>query len=198
MPGPEPTRSSALDGHYRPGMFGTSGGAPGVTLQERRPSTLAQLFVHGGAGKVARTFPALEDCALPGPGRASRQRDNTVLWTGPDQWVLVSGGSLVLPTSGDGSSDVTVTDLSHARTAIRVSGPHAVDVLLKGCPLDLERFSVDDCAGSLLGHVNVLLHRESDACFDVYVFRSFGLALWEWILDASMEFGVEVSPSLPG
>jgi len=75
---------------------------------------------------------------------------------------------------------------------VRITGPRACDVLLQGCPLDLELFAENDCAASLLGHLNVQLHGLGDGGFAVYGFRSFGVALWEWLVDASMEYGLEV------
>lgn len=198
VPGAEPVWRSALDGHLEAGVFGAMrADRPGVMLQERQPSALVQISAPQGMQDLSQISPSLEPCPFPGPGRAARGKDVTVMWTGPEQWLAVFARPLTWPIPGNSdpaaaAPDVSITDLGHARTIIRISGPNAVDVLLKGCPLDLEQYAVDDCAGSLLGHVNVQLHRESEDGFDVFVFRSFGLATWNWLGDASMEFGVEV------
>ena len=90
-------------------------------------------------------------------------------------------------------TQATITDLSHARTVVRVEGERAVDVLCKGCPADIEGMSTDDCMATLMGTISTLVHcREARFAFDLYVFRSFGLAFWEWITDAALEFGYKV------
>ena len=51
-----------------------------------------------------------------------------------------------------------------------------------------------DCALSLVGTLNVLLHHVDERSgFDLYVPRSFGLALWDWLRTAAAEFGCRVS-----
>lgn len=199
MPAADSFWRSALDGHVEPGVYGdTRAARPGVNLLERRVVALVQVAAATRLKDVSQVFPSLGSCPVPGPGRAGRGEDFTVMWTGPGQWLLASDSGPVSRAFRDAvhsgtSPDVAVTDLSHARTVIRIAGPRAVEVLLKGCPLDLDAFSADDCAGSLLSHMNVQLHCVDHRCFDVYVFRSFGLALWHWMRDAAMEYGMEIS-----
>lgn len=177
-----------------------AGGLPGAVLEEQRPAAIAQI---NGAPEERRLGTALSYLApetTPEPRRACPGKGGTLLWNGPGQWLAVSpstpAGNFLTDLRGalEGSG-ATVTDLSHARSVIRIAGPKARDVLLKGCPLDVERFEVNDCAASLLGHLNVQLHCVGDHTFDLYVFRSFGLAMWEWLIDAALEYGVEMRPS---
>lgn len=198
MPAADPIWRSALEGHISPGVYGHApGGRCGVRLRERRGISLMQIAMTAPLKDVSEIFPTLGRCPIPGPGRAERNAALMAMWVGPGRWLLAADPDVSLPPMiglrpPEAAPDVATTDLSHARTVIRIAGANAVDVLLKGCPLDLESFSANDCAGTLLGHLSVQLHCLEDRCFDVYVFRSFGLAMWRWMRDASMEYGVEV------
>lgn len=181
----EDRRSSALDRHYQPGTFGASGpGAPGITLDERRDLAMAQ--VNGAPEGNG-----------PAPLGSSRDGDAILLWTGPGQWFAVSesldAGALVAALEERlSSSDATVSDLSHARTVVRVGGPAWRDLLAKGCPADIDALAPGDCVASLLSHFTVIIHCVADDAADVYVFRSFGASLWEWLRGGAEEFGYTV------
>jgi sarcosine oxidase subunit gamma len=88
-----------------------------------------------------------------------------------------------------------VTDVTEGRTIIGLSGPHARDVLMKGCPIDIHprEFKAGECAQSTLAKANIILHQTSDdPSYDIYVERSFASYLWDWLEDASLEYGLAV------
>ena len=89
----------------------------------------------------------------------------------------------------------STTDLSHARTVLRVSGPSATDLLAKLCPIDVEAMQAGDSAVTLAGPLNVQVVKTGGEEIRLYVFRSFGLAMWEMLVDEAAEFGVEVVPA---
>ena len=193
---PAPNRLSALHQHLDSGVFGAGDGRPGVELEEQRPSALVQ--INGAPPQRLRAVTA--PLGLDADARANRAatgRDVVVLWTGADQWLVVSTrhradelGHALRTALGDGDS--TLTDLSHARTVVRVGGAMARDLLAKGCPLDVDGLVVGDSASTMLGPFNVIVHCRAEHSLDLYVFRSFGLAMWEWIKEEAMEFGVRV------
>ena len=43
-----------------------------------------------------------------------------------------------------------------------------------------------------LSHFTVVIHCVADDSADVYVFRSFGASLWEWLRGGAEEFGYTV------
>jgi sarcosine oxidase gamma subunit len=49
-----------------------------------------------------------------------------------------------------------------------------------------------DCVASLLSHFTVIIHCVTEDSADVYVFRSFGASLWEWLRGGAEEFGYTV------
>src|SRR3546814_6509603 len=88
----------------------------------------------------------------------------------------VCSSDLIGPQQG------AVTDLSHARIAIRVAGPKAAWVLAKGLALDLDSaaFPPLRVAQSAIHEVGVVVRRLSadkvgGDSFDLYVYRGFAL-----------------------
>ena len=114
-------------------------------------------------------------------------------WNGPGQWLAVSTertpGELVehIETALR-SHGASTTDLSHARTVVQVSGPAATDLLAKLCPIDVEAMQTGDSAVTLAGPLNAQVVKTGDKEFRLYVFRSFGLAMWEMLKDEAAEF----------
>ena len=193
-----PARRSALAGHLEPGIYGAElDGGPGVTLSERRPAAILQL---NGTPEPAALHGALQALGLtsaPRPNGATGGERADLLWNGPNQWLAVSEAVLPAPLADElraalADTDSTVMDVSHARTVLRIQGHAAKTLIGKGCPADVESMQAGDCLSSLLGPFTVLVHCLHSEQFDIYVFRSFGLAIWEWLTEEAAEFGYEV------
>ncbi|MEU1185488.1 sarcosine oxidase subunit gamma family protein [Streptomyces sp. NPDC005820] len=131
------------------------------------------------------------------PDTVIRTRDLTVLWLGPDEWLLVGEPDTqrdletrVREAAGD--HHVSVTDVSAQRTTLLIGGPHARDLLAHGCSLDLHprAFGPGRCAQTTLGRTQVVLvaRDRPDAGFWVLVRSSFAGYLTDWLLDAAAEY----------
>jgi len=48
----------------------------------------------------------------------------------------------------------------------------------------------------VLAGLTTVLHHVEEGVFDLYVFRSFGLQLWEWLQEAGEEYGVRIAPAI--
>ena len=137
------------------------------------------------------------------PLTSARQRDVTMLWLGPDEWLLVMPDRRLervertLRAALDGHH-AALTVVSHSRTVFALSGPEARAVLGKGCPLDLHprAFPPGRCAQSTLAKCQALIHLVDPApAFEIYVARSFAEYAWTWLEDAAGEFGVQIAAS---
>ena len=137
------------------------------------------------------------------PLTAARKRDVSILWLGPDEWLVVVPDRRIerirraLRDALDGQH-AAVTDVSHSRTILALSGPDAHAVLAKGCPLDFHprAFGPGRCAQSRLARCQALIHQTSAApAFEIYVHRSFAHYAWTWLEDAGREFGVRIAPA---
>jgi sarcosine oxidase subunit gamma len=104
----------------------------------------------------------------------------TVLWLGPDEW-LVLGGS-----EGDYPHSAAAVDVSANRVILELTGADAVDVLAQGCSLDLHpsAFAPGSCAQTLLARAQVILVRPGESGFLVLVRPSFAPYLRAWLEDA--------------
>ena len=164
------------------GRFGASRGAPGVTLAVRHPLSIVTVIARAGQG--AATTAAL--------------RGHDAKWAGPDQYfVLAEGrgeGALYRELTASLQGMASVSDQSHGRVIIRISGPKARAVMAKGTPVDLHpgAFHLAKSALTQMAHVAVHLTRTAEDAYDLSVFRGFSESFWEWLTEQSEEFGYQV------
>ena len=57
------------------------------------------------------------------PGTVAREGAVSVLWLGPDEWLVVGGGDESRLRAAIGAEHASVVDVSAQRTTIRVAGP---------------------------------------------------------------------------
>ena len=138
------------------------------------------------------------------PNRTFQADGMTLAWNGPGRWLAECVAQSPRELTGTiertlGPHGASATDVSHARTVISASGASAEDLLAKLCPIDVEAMRAGDSAVTLAGPFQVQSVKSGDKAFRLYVFRSFGLAMWELLLDEAAEFGGEVvSPGSVG
>jgi heterotetrameric sarcosine oxidase gamma subunit len=158
---------------------------------------LAKVLVRAAAdGGVAR--------ALGVPfGRAARDEHGTlVVGSGPGEWLLLDPPGTAAEVAGrveemPDEGLVSVFDATHGRALVRLTGEQAPDMLAKVCGIDFSdevtpdgaafRSSVaklvtDVVRDDLDGERSYLLHCE----------RSSGQYLFDALLDAGDEFGIEI------
>jgi sarcosine oxidase subunit gamma len=188
-----------LDPSLRQSPLSNSAVAAGdlITLAERPDTGKINLRASGD------TLAALADVfgiAPPTmPNTVARDGMRCILWLGPDEWLIVTppGEEAALAARLDealGGRHAAVTDVTDSRTVIALGGSRARDVLAKGCGLDLHPrvFHAGQCAQSTLARASIILHQTTDGpAYDIYVDRSFARYLWAWLIDASLEYGVE-------
>jgi heterotetrameric sarcosine oxidase gamma subunit len=187
-------RASALEGHNAPRQFGLVGpGGPGIRLSERHLTSL--WLIAAWPERLAETGAAAAKAAgvdtAPGPGSSAAGTGGTLLRIEPLKWLLASEDEIARPALV--ATDGTVLELSHARTVIHVSGSAALDLMARMVPLDLRpaAFPEGSVANTGLHHVGVTIAAR-DGGFDIYVLRSFGLAVWEILVLSAAQFGAEI------
>ena len=183
-------RVSALAADYTPGFFGVEG-KTGVVLQEVPNLTLFQVSVWPDTLVTvgAKTAKAVGVKTAPGPGRAATEGARVMLRIEPLKFWLIGVAALNLsPIEG------AILDLSHSRTHVRVTGPQADILLNRHLPLNLRSrfFPTGSVASTAFHHVGVTLWR-SEAGFELFLPRSFALALWELLRQSAEQFGYEVA-----
>lgn len=177
LPRVSPLRDVAVQGR-----FGASRGTPGVTFTVRHPMSIVTVIARAGQGEA--TAAALA-------GHAAQ-------WAGPDQYIVLAEGrgegALYRELKTKLGGLASVTDQSHGRVIIRISGPKARAVLAKGTPVDLhpDQFAIGRSALTQMAHVGVHLTRAGEDAYDLSVFRGFSESFWEWITEQAEEFGYQV------
>ena len=152
---------------------------------------LSQIDVRTDASNAHRLSLPTE------PNTAVEADDRSILWLGPDEWLVVAAPGRAGAVSGDIAAALagvhhSVVDVSANRAVIDVAGTRGRDVLSKGCPLDLHPsvWRPGMCSQSLLGRAQALLH-ERPIGTRLYVRPSFGDYVVDWLIDAAREYAAE-------
>lgn len=101
---------------------------------------------------------------------------------GPDEWFAVLPADAVLAT-GEGLA-LSVVDVSSRSLGFTLSGPGAAAALMRGCPLDLARFTPGRATRTVFETVEIQVWMTGADTFHVEVWRSFAAWLWHALAEA--------------
>jgi heterotetrameric sarcosine oxidase gamma subunit len=191
---PEAVRAYAFDA-CAAGAENSTVVAPGVTIAERRPRSMLNVRGDPADAGLASALRESFNVTLPlEPNTVTAAGATRALWLGPDEWLLVSERRALQPPASPGRG--TLTDLSHGRAVLRLSGADVRAVLAKGCGLDLHprEFPVDRCAQTAIAKVSVILDHVQLDVFDLYCPRSYARSFWGWVTEACAEYGCRIAP----
>ncbi len=196
----QPKRVSPLDHVIRRGRFGADhADGPGVTLSLRHPVSIATVIARKGKANALSTILSNSfGFAAPAPGRSASARGAQIHWCGPEQWFVVRedarDGTLYGDLVEKLGNAASVSDQSHGRVILTLSGPKVRDVLAKGTPVDFHPrvFSAGDSVVTQMAHVGVHIAQTGTDQFEVSMFRGFAESFWEWLTEMALEFGYEV------
>jgi sarcosine oxidase, subunit gamma len=130
------------------------------------------------------------------PNTLNRLPAGMAYWLGPDEWLVqVSkvNTALLARALNEAMADrfAAVTDVTDAKATFVLAGTAAVDILRKGCAIDLHRtvFRQHSCAQTLLAKASILLAcLAPEAQYAVIADRSDADYVWRWLDDAALEF----------
>ncbi|MBW8907508.1 MAG: sarcosine oxidase subunit gamma [Mesorhizobium sp.] len=195
---------SPLDRALVAGPYGAQGDA-GVSLTEIRNFDLVQVMARRGkAADMVQAAQARFGVAAPGTPKAVGAANATLIWSGPDQFLVLSKGGkhsmeALAPVFAGSAS---LSDQSHARVLVSISGDKARVMLAKVSSIDLhpDVFGVGAAAATSMDHTSVTLWRGKDqadgqAMFNLLVFATFAESLWHTVLDSAAEYGVTIGHS---
>lgn len=177
-------------------LVSAKGSSASVQLSDRSP--LAKVVVRAATSSGADVDAAAVELGT-GFGRVARRPDGVlVVGSGPGEWLLLgpagTGGRLASTVP----ADLPAVDLTHGRALVRLTGAGAAQVLSKVCAIDLRervtpngsafrsavaRVVTDVVRDDLDGVRSYLLHCE----------RSSGQYLFDTLLDAGAEFGIDAA-----
>lgn len=191
------TRMSPLGESRVAARSGRAGANAGLKVVERTGLAMVGIAARKGQrGTVSERVHELFGVALPATPQRVTADGVAVLWTGPDQWLLLAdGGDARKPLQAlkDGLSGLaSVTDQSDARLCLELSGPAVHEVLAKGVMLDLhpQVFGAGATAVTLIAHVGAQISRIDADTFELLVPRSYAHSFWHWLQAVGAAHGV--------
>lgn len=167
------------------GRFGAHPGDPGVKLTALPEGFVLHLLAAPNSGDIAGQL----NSALAGVG--------TARYTAPGQWFVVGDEPLtaarLAEITASLASLVAVSDQSHGRVLVKAEGRDVLSMLAKSIGVNLSEaaFPVGSAATMISGHVTVHVTRLASDAFELMALRGFVEDLWNSLVHASMEFGVE-------
>jgi heterotetrameric sarcosine oxidase gamma subunit len=172
-----------------------------VRLQERPEVLIRQIAAwrEQDVGPLRTVLAERLEVTLPQGRDALGDEGRVVLPIAPRRWWLVENqehAAAPAPLAAALEGRAALTDLSHARTVVRLAGRAGRSVLAKLVRIDLHprAFPSGRVAQTALGQVPALIHAFGDgSSFDLYLPRSFAASAVESLIDAALEFGVAVN-----
>jgi sarcosine oxidase subunit gamma len=116
-----------------------------------------------------------------------------ILWNGPKNWLLVSEKKDLIKNilQNFKETDFAITDLSHSKAIIEISGLNVKEVLKKGCPFNFNTLEKNNSINSTFNGIAFTIDMIDSSPYRARLFtlRSFGESFYHSITDASLEFG---------
>ena len=174
----------------KPALAGRLGGSATVRLTVAPAAT--RVALRAPAGSLAAISSALGLSVPTAPKTSSRAGARSVLWIGPDEWLVIDedGADLMAALSGAGAVH-SATDVSHRNIAVIVSGSGAETTLAAGCPQDLSlaSFPVGAASRTIFGKAEIVLLRTEEDTFRVECWRSFSDFVFGLLAEAAEDAG---------
>lgn len=126
---------------------------------------------------------------LPAAGQCISHDGAVLLSIGPGTYLRIGGNDDYAML--DARFTVAV-DVGSAWTNIAIAGARAVELLRKGCAVDLHprAFSAGACCSTGLAGMRAVLWRpRTGDRYELLVARSYAQSLWSWLLDAAAPYG---------
>jgi len=171
---PELIAKSALAGQAPLSLAGT-------TLAEGAAATLISIAPFPGKRDAVNAALAPLGLTFPAPNQHSTAGDARLIWAGRDLAFLMGA-----PAPAGLQPHAALTDQTDGWASLTLTGPHAVDTLLRLVPLDLRpaAFPVGQTTRSALNHMQMILTRTAPDAFHILIFRSMARTAWHELAEA--------------
>ena len=197
--GSAPQPRSAFGAALAPRRLAPEGQASAVRLHERGGLCIWQIAAWREA-EVAPLRAALAerlDLPLPEGPDAAGAGSRVAFRIAPRRWWLIEdeGREAATALAEALAGRAALTDLSHARSVLRLAGPASREVLAGLCRIDLhpQALPAGRVVQTAVGQVAALIHAVDDEpCFDLYLPRSLAGSGRATVLAAAAGFGVAI------
>ena len=193
------TSISPLKNVYTLGNFGNfEGKSPDeiITIKELKSYKIFQVVKYK-TSKINIKECKIFDLCFPDNLKVSGNNDTRILWTGPDNWLIFSNSDNLSEeiTKNLSNNEFAITDMSHSKAIIELSGKNLKEVLKKGCPINFNDLNKNQSINSIYNGIAITMDFVNDQPETVRVMslRSFGESLYHSVTDASLEFGYKTT-----
>ena len=189
------TSISPLNNVYVSGSFGNfEGKSPDkiITIKELKNFKIFQVVKYKTSKTNIKEYKIF-DLNFPDDLKVSGNNDTRILWIGPNNWFIFSSSEKLSEeiSKNLSNNEFAITDLSHSKAIIELSGKNLKEVLKKGCPINFNELNKNQSINSIFNGIAITLDFVNDqpATVRVMSLRSFGESLYHSVTDASLEFG---------
>ena len=186
---------SSLNNVHILGNFGDYEGKKDVLkIKEIKNIFICQISKYKSSSS-SESRPQVDKLDLPTKLKCNFNSSTRILWMAPQNYLVISTNlNLMKDILNDFKDrDFAVTDLSHSRTVIEISGNKSKEVIKKGCPINVNDLQKGDCANSIFHGVTITIDvlETNPETLRIFCLRSFGESFYHSITDSSLEFGYE-------
>jgi len=168
--------------------------AEGLSLSVIGFQTILNLRGNAGDGRFTETVQSILKYTLPvNPNTWSGDRQQAILWLGPDEWLIIAPEGNednllnAFRSALPGDPRTGIVNLSHSYSGLLLSGTRCREVLAGGCPLALspEPWQTRTCAQSLLAKAPALFRTIDDIpSVEIWVRNSYARYTLAWLQEA--------------
>ena len=189
------TSISPLNNVHELGSFGNFEGKNSneiITIKELKNFKIFQVVKYKTSKTNIKEYKIF-DLNFPDDLKVSGNNDTRILWVGPNNWFIFSSSEKLSEeiSKNLSNNEFAITDLSHSKAIIELSGKNLKEVLKKGCPINFNELNKNQSINSIYNGIAITLDFVNDqpATVRVMSLRSFGESLYHSVTDASLEFG---------
>lgn len=195
----EPAPHSALAHALRSGRHGAAGAEP-VSIAERRVECVQVTARKGAEAALAAAGRDLLGGDPPEAGQVLITTGMKAVWIQPRTWLVTApwraNGNLAGRLAGALGASAAIVDQSFGKACIEIKGPHARDVLAKGCRIDLHPrvFAPGQSAITPVAHIScVIVQTGAEPVYEVILPAALSASFAEWLTTSAAEFGYVVA-----
>tara|TARA_B100001769_G_C22082118_1_gene583151 strand:+ start:825 stop:1409 length:585 start_codon:yes stop_codon:yes gene_type:complete len=189
------TSISPLNNVHELGNFGNFEGKNSneiITIKELKNFKIFQVVKYKTSKTNIKEYKIF-DLNFPDDLKVSGNNDTRILWIGPNNWFIFSSSEKLSEeiSRNLSNNEFAITDLSHSKAIIELSGKNLKEVLKKGCPINFNELNKNQSINSIYNGIAITLDFVNDqpATVRLMSLRSFGESLYHSVTDASLEFG---------
>jgi len=166
-----------------------------ITIEEIVATGLVRLQGQGNNNDFLKAAESILGVALPTKACTATANDTyRCMWLNPNEWLIsmpieqeLDALEKLITLQNDFMSLATLN--TDSRVGFTISGNEVVELMSKGCSLDMHsKFVVDSCTVTKFAEIPVILDHVKQAKYNIYVDRGLAHYLWDWMIDASIEF----------